>query len=105
MRVLFDNGTPRGLAAALAGHIVEEARAYGWDALSNGDLLAAAEAAGFEVFVTTDQNLRYQQNLAGRRLAVVVLSKARWRLIKLKFAAIQAAVSGAKPGDFVAVEI
>jgi hypothetical protein len=62
MRVLFDNGTPRGLAAALKGHVVEEARAFGWDALSNGELLAAAEAAGFDVLVTTDRNLRYRQN-------------------------------------------
>jgi hypothetical protein len=56
MRVLFDNGTPRGLAAAL-DHEMSEARAYGWDTLRNGELLAAAEAAGFDVFVTTDRNL------------------------------------------------
>jgi hypothetical protein len=73
--------------------------------LSNGELLAAAEAAGFEVFVTTDKNLRYQQNLTGRRLAVVVLSKARWRLIRQKLGAINAAVSGVRPGDFIQVEI
>jgi hypothetical protein len=65
MRVLFDNGTPRGVAAALEDHVVEEARARGWDTLRNGELLDAAEAAGFEVFVTTDRNLRYQQNLTG----------------------------------------
>jgi hypothetical protein len=53
MRVLFDNGTPRGGAAALAAHIVEEARSRGWDTLKNGELLDAAEAAGLNVFVTT----------------------------------------------------
>lgn len=61
MRVLFDNGTPRGLAAALVEHVVEEARSLGWDTLKNGELLSAAEAAGFEVLVTTDRNIRHQQ--------------------------------------------
>ncbi len=64
MRVLFDNGTPRGVAAALSEHVVTEARTHGWDTLRNGELLDAAESAGYEVFVTTDRNLRYQQNLA-----------------------------------------
>lgn len=105
MRVLFDNGTPRGVAPALVGHVVEEARAFAWDNLTNGALLAAAEAAGFDVFVTTDKNLRYQQNLSGRRLAIVVLGKARWKSIKLRLAAIHQAVSSAKPGDFVEVDI
>jgi len=70
MLVLFDNGTPRGVAAALVGHVVEESRARGWDTLRNGDLLEAAEAAGFEVFVTTDRNIQYQQNLSDRRIAI-----------------------------------
>lgn len=69
MRVLFDNSTPRGLAAALSGHVVEEARLHGWDNLRNGELLDAAEAAGFDVFVTTDRNIRYQQNLSTRKIA------------------------------------
>ncbi len=59
MRVLFDNGTPRGVAAALKDHVVEEARAHGGDTLRNGELLDAAETAGFEVFVTTGRNLRH----------------------------------------------
>src|SRR5207244_5181530 len=75
MRVLFDNGTPRGVASALSGHTVEEARSRGWDALGNGELLDAAEAAGFEVLLTTDRNIRYQQNLTGRKIAIVVLGK------------------------------
>ena len=57
MRVLFDNGTPRDVASALSDHIVEEARSHGWDALQNGELLDAAEAAGFDVLVTTDRNI------------------------------------------------
>jgi hypothetical protein len=75
MRILFDNGTPRGVAAALSGHIVEAVRSRGWDTLRNGELLDAAQAAGFDVFVTTDRNIRYQQNLIGRRIGVVVLGR------------------------------
>jgi len=105
MRVLFDNGVPRGLAAALRLHTVDEARAHGWDALRNGDLLNAAEAAGFEVFVTTDRNLEYQQNLASRRIAIVVLSRASWPLIKRHLPLVTAAVDMMVPGGFVEVEV
>ena len=105
MRILFDNGTPRGVAAALVGHAVEEARARGWDTLHNGELLDAAEAAGFDLFLTTDQNLRYQQNLSGRKIGIVVLGKGRWRLIRLRMAEIVAAVDAAAPGSYREVEI
>jgi hypothetical protein len=105
MRVLFDNGTPRGVAPALSEHVVVEARAHGWDTLRNGELLDAAERAGYEVFVTTDRNLRYQQNLTGRRIAIVVLGVGRWRLIRNRLAEIAAAVAAATPGSFTEVEI
>lgn len=105
MRVLFDNGVPRGLAAVLNLHAVDEARAHGWDALKNGDLLNAAEAAGFEVFVTTDRNLRYQQNLASRRIAIVVLSRASWPVIKRCLHTVTAAVDTMEPGGFAEVEV
>lgn len=105
MRVLFDNGTPRGVAPALADHKVEEARSRGWDTLRNGELLDAAEAAGFDVFVTTDRNIRHQQNLAGRKLAIVVIGAGRWRLIRKRLPAIAAAVTAATPGSFAEVEI
>jgi hypothetical protein len=59
MLILFDQGTPRGIARALLGHKVKEARAQGWDTLTNGELLAAAEAAGFHLFLTTDKNIQY----------------------------------------------
>lgn len=58
MLILFDHGTPRGIAHALKGHTVKEARAQGWDTLSNGDLLKAAEDAGFDVLLTSEKNLR-----------------------------------------------
>jgi hypothetical protein len=105
MRVLFDNGTPRGLASALVGHVVEEARVHGWDTLRNGELLDAAEAAGFELFLTTDRNIGYQQNLTSRRIAIVVLGKGRWRLIRTRLPEIAAAVNAATPGSLIEIEI
>jgi hypothetical protein len=105
MRVLLDNGTPRGVAAALSDHTVEETRSRGWDALGNGELIDAAEAAGFDVLVTTDRNIRYQQNLTGRKIAIVVLGKGRWRLIKNRLPEIATAVAAADPGSVVEVEI
>ena len=105
MRVLFDNGTPRGVAGALPEHDVEEARARGWDTLGNGELLDAAEAAGFQVFVTTDRNLRHQQNLRGRRIAIVVLGSARWKLIRKRLPQIARTVAAGTPGSVVEIEI
>ena len=106
MLVLFNNGTPRTLARYLIGrHTVTEARARGWDKLENGDLLNAAEAAGFDLLLTTDKNIRYQQNLAGRRIAVVALGKGRWTLIKPHVAEVIAAVDAATPGSFCEVQI
>jgi hypothetical protein len=105
MLVLFDHGTPRGLARALEGHTVKEARAQGWDTLSNGDLLNAAEKAGFDVLLTTDTNLPHQQNLQGRKLAIVILSKNRWSLVRPMMQQIADAVNAAKPGSCTVVEI
>jgi hypothetical protein len=106
MLVLFDNGTPRTLARYLIEHhAVTEARARGWEELENGDLLNEAEAAGFEVLVTTDKNLSYQQNLSGRKIAVGVLGQGRWTLIKPHVAQVVATVNAATPGSFAEVEI
>ena len=105
MLVLLDHGTPRGVAQALLDHSVKEARAMGWDTLSNGELLKAAETAGFDVLLSTDQNLRYQQNLTGRLIAVVILGKARWQLIQPRLSDIAAAVSAATPGSFTLVDV
>jgi hypothetical protein len=106
MLVLFDNSTPRTLAKyLLPHHTITEARARGWGELENGALLDAAEKAGFEVFVTADKNLSYQQNLSGRKIAIVVLGKGRWSLMKPHVAQIVAAVDAATPGSFAEVEI
>jgi hypothetical protein len=93
------------VAAALREHSVEEARQRGWDTLRNGELLDAAEAAGFDVFVTTDRNIPYQQNLAGRQIAVVVLSSGKWRLIRERLAEIATAVVTAPRGSYIEVDI
>jgi hypothetical protein len=104
MLVLFDNGTPRTLARFLIDrHMVTEARARGWEKLENGELLNEAEAAGFEVLVTTDKNLRYQQNLKGRKIAIVVLGQGRWTLIGPHVAQVVAAVNAATPGSYTEV--
>jgi hypothetical protein len=105
MFVLFDNGTPRGIRRALEGHIVKETREQGWDTFRNGELLDAAEAAGFNVLLTTDKNIRYQQNLSGRTIAIVVLGNGRWTLIKLALERIVAAVHAAVPGSYTEVDI
>jgi hypothetical protein len=106
MLVLFDNGTPRTLARYLIDHhTVTEARARGWEELENGKLLTEAEAAGFEVLVTTDRNLRYQQNLAGRKIALVVLGKGRWSVIKAHVPEIVTAINAATPGSFAEIDI
>ena len=105
MLILFDHGTPRGIARALEGHTVKEARAEGWDTLSNGDLLKAAEHAGFDILLTTDKNLAHQQNLQARKLAIVVLSNSRWSLVRTVLGDIAAAVNAAKPGSYTLVDI
>ena len=106
MLVLFDNGTPRTLARFLVDqHMVTEARARGWQELENGALLREAEAAGFDVLITTDKNLRYQQNLMSRKIAIVVLGLGRWKLIRRRVAEVVAAVNAARPGNFAEVEI
>ena len=98
MRILFDQGTPAPLRLALVGHMVATAYEMGWQELDNGSLLNAAEAA-FEVFITTDQNLRTQQNLAGRRLAILVLPTTSWPQIQRHAPEVLAAVNALVPGE------
>ena len=100
MKILFDHGTPAPLHHQLAGHEISTAYEMGWAKLSNGDLLAAAEKS-FDAFITTDQNLRYQQNLTGRRLAILVLPTTSWPEIQKHMSKISDAINALKPGDFV----
>ena len=105
MRVLFDHGTPAPLQPFLTGHTVVDAKAQGWDTFKNGDLLTAAEAAGFDVLITTDKNMRYQQNLSSRTIAIVVLGNAQWPILRLHVAHVVAAVNAATHGTFTEVNI
>ena len=100
MRILFDHGTPVPLRRALIGHSVFTAYELGWTELDNGALLKAAEAE-FDVLITTDQNFRYQQNLTGRSLAILVLPTTSWPRIQAHAEQIAAAVNALSPGGFV----
>jgi hypothetical protein len=82
MKVLFDQGTPVPLRRQLTGHTIETVYERGWSTLKNGALLSAAEQDGYDVLITTDQQLRFQQNLTGRRLAILVLGTASWPRIR-----------------------
>ena len=103
MHILFDHGTPAPLRSVLTGRTVREAKAQGWDTYKNGDLLLAAEAAGFDVLVTTDKNMRYQQNLSERAIAIVVLGNAQWPVLRWHVAHVVAAVDAATPASVTEV--
>jgi len=105
MRVLFDQGPPVPLRRHLDGHEVSTARECGWAELCNGALLAAAEAAGFDPLLTTDQNLRDQQRPEGGRLAIVVLTPTSWPRIRCCLGAVVDALAEVQPGDYLEVEI
>lgn len=100
MKLLFDQGTPVPLRDHLPNHTVETAYERGWSNLKNGDLLTRAEGDGFDVLVTTDQNLRYQQNLTGRRISVIVLLTTNWPRIKNHVALIVQAIDNSQPGSY-----
>jgi len=99
MRILFDQGTPAPLRDYLSGHTVQTAFEMGWSNLGNGALLVAAEDS-FDLFITTDQQLRYQQNLAGRKLSVLVLTTTSWPRIKEHVSGIIDALAQMSAGEY-----
>ena len=103
--MLFDQGTPVPLRQALTGHSVSTAYELGWATLKNGELLRSAEEQGFEVLVTTDTNLPYQQNLADRRIAVVVLTTTSWPRIRVAVEHVASVVNSVSVGSYVEVPI
>lgn len=105
MLILFDHSTPAPLRYALRGHQIVEAIERGWERLVNGVLLDMAEAEGFEVLLTADKNLRYQQNLTHRKIAIVVHGNAQWPVLRRYTERVVAVVNAATPGSYAEVEI
>ncbi len=105
MKILFDQGTPLPLRKHLTGHIIHTAYEQGWSNLNNGDLLRAAEKAGYHLLITTDQNLRYQQKLSERQLAIVVLLSTSWPRIRLRVEEIQRVVDVILPNGYSEIQI
>ena len=105
MKILFDHDTPRPLRQYLSEHSVDTAREKGWAELRNGNLLDNAEREGYEVMITADQSMGYQQNIARRQVGVVVLLANRWSSVRLRIAEIRAALEGIQPGEVREVPI
>jgi hypothetical protein len=105
VRVLFDQGTPEPLRRALTQHEIVTAYERGWSKLTNGELLDAAEKEGFGVLVTTDANLKHQQNLASRQIAIVVLTTPSWPRIQRAVGPILRAIERATPGSCTEVQV
>jgi predicted nuclease of predicted toxin-antitoxin system len=105
MKILFDQGTPVPLRRLLPEHTITTVAECGWATWQNGQLLAAAEEAQYEVFVTTDQNLRYQQPVTGRRLAIVVLTSTSWPKIQGHIATIRTVLAQTTVGSYQEIEI
>jgi hypothetical protein len=104
VKILFDQGTPVPLRRYLPLHQVTTVYELAWNTLQNGALISQAETAGFDVLVTTDRNWKYQQNLSGRRLSVVVLLSTSWPKIQVNVSAVVVAVAEAKIGSYSEVE-
>ena len=105
MKILFDNGTPKPIARSLTGHVITYARGIGWRELKNGELIQRAEDAGYDVLLSTDKNIRYQQNLTGRKIALVIPGNQQWPMVRMHLDKVVAAVNAAMPGSVADVDI
>jgi hypothetical protein len=102
-QVLLDHCVPRPFGSLLVACVVATAAERGWAQLKNGELLDAAQAAGFDVLITADKNLRYQQNLAQRRIAVIELPTNRLRLVAAYAPQVNAFLTSIPPGGYEVV--
>ena len=100
MRVLFDQGTPLPLRRHLHPHQVDSAAELGWSELENGELLHQAESAEYDALITTDQQLRYQQELSGRKIRVLVLMTTSWPRIQPKAGEVRATLERLAEGQY-----
>ena len=105
MRILFDQGVPLPLKSFLIGKEVSTLYELGWSQLSNGDLIDRAENEGFDCFVTTDKNLKYQQNLTNREISIVVLPTPSWPKLKDHGAHVDSIVFSISSGDFIEIDL
>ena len=105
MRIIFDQATPVPIRPYLERHTVRAAAQQGWDKFKNGELLTAAEEAGFDLLLTTDKNMRYQQNLQSRKIAVVVLGQQQWPLLRPHIQLVVDAINAAPPGSYCEVSV
>ena len=105
MRILFDQGTPVPLRRSLSGHDVATAYELGWSTVTNGDLIRLAEQEGYELLITTDTNLRYQQNLKDRNLAILVLTTTSWPRIRQVTDRIEATIALIETGGYKELSI
>jgi predicted nuclease of predicted toxin-antitoxin system len=101
VKVLLDHNVPKRMRIALSNHSVLTAKEMGWAELENGDLLSAAEGEGFELMVTCDQNLSYQQNLSKRRISLVVLNTNNWNVLQRNLRTVIEAVGALSREAFV----
>jgi hypothetical protein len=105
IRILLDQNAPIGLRRALAAHEVVISRDIGWERLANGDLIRAAEQSSFAVLITCDRNIRYQQNLSGRTIALIELTNGLWPVVRNHLDRIVAAVEAAEPGSYTIITL
>jgi hypothetical protein len=105
MRILLDHNVPAPLRHIIVDHQVSTAYEEGWAELTNGELLRMAEDAGFDALITTDQSVRYQQNLTGRRLAIIVIGTNDWTRIRGSQSRVLDAISNVIPGCFIELAI
>ena len=104
MKVLVDECVPLKLVRLLSGHAFSTAQQKGWDGYSNGKFLALAELE-FDLFLTSDRNLQYQQNLKGRKIAILLLSTNHWPTLKKHVELVQSTLNKVSSGEFVRLEI
>ena len=105
MHVLFDKNVPYGVSKFLSDHQIETVDERGWATISNGELLQSAETAGFDVVLTADQNIVYQQTLEGRKIALVVLGSNIWPIVRSYADKITEQVSAARAGTYTFIEM
>lgn len=104
MKVLLDECTPRLVKRGIAADLVKTVQEMGWQGVKNGKLLRRAESE-FDVSITTDKRLKYEQDLTGRALAIIVLPSNQLPVVKAIIPQLQKVLDSAKPGDFVEVPL